>query len=96
MEQSLLRSPRAESHASTQPQLAALELPPLAVPELYVAADEAREEARPVPRAALAKFKFKLQPVKGFSLLWSNKGGGGKKEKLAVWVATEEGRELDL
>ena len=50
-----------------------------------------------IPREVVAKFKLKLQPVKGMHELWSSKGSTMKK-KLSIWSAELEGAggRLDL
>ena len=45
---------------------------------------------RPVPRDALAAFKFKQKQPKGFTCVWSNKGGAARS-KLSIWEAQVEG-----
>ena len=92
----------AESVASTQQALAALSLQPHAhIRELaqVTVDDGGRSElaAKSVPREALAKFKFKLQPTKGFVPVWSNKGGGGApREQLSLWAPELDHASFDL
>ena len=51
-------------------------------------------------REALAKFKFKLQPAKGFVPVWSNKGGGGgaasRERPLSLWAPELDAAAFDL
>ena len=58
-----------------------------------------------MPREALAKFKFKLQPTKGFVPVWSNKGGGGggggggaasRERPLSLWAPELDAAAFDL
>ena len=95
-----------ESCPSSQQLLARLELPPSsAVREIREVDAAAAAGGRPalaarsLPRAALHHFKFKLQPPRGFALVWSSRApgeadgeGGGKegKEAFSVWAAELE------
>ena len=74
-----------DSDPSTQLQLASLVLQPKPIRELHEGATDA-PRARPVPRAALAAFKFKIHAPKGFTMIWSNKGGTSAA-KLSIWSA---------
>ena len=69
-----------ESCPSSQQLLARLELPPSsAVREIREVDAAAAAGGRPalaarsLPRAALHHFKFKLQPPRGFALVWSSR-----------------------
>ena len=95
-----------ESCPSSQQLLARLELPPSAAVREIREVDAAAAAggrpalaARSLPRAALHHFKFKLQPPRGFALVWSSRApgeadgeGGGKegKEAFSVWAAELE------
>ena len=69
--------------------LAELVLTPKQIPEISEGSDAGVREARPVPRAALAAFKFKVKPASKFTLVWSNKGST-MREKLSIWAAEVE------
>lgn len=73
-----------ESQPATQEQLSQLLLQPMKVKELYEGAATQRKAAQPVPAAALAKFKFKLKAIKGFTSVWSNKGSGAHND-VSIW-----------